>query len=283
MIRSPKLSGPTTTAGQARDVLRDEHVHAVLIVDGGRLLAVVERPDLEGVPADLPAPAAGSLRNRVVTPDTELEAAWRSMAESGRRRLAVIDEDGTLLGLLCLKRTGRGFCSDADIRARSADRVQGMAGEIVGLASEVDTAVTVVTTEQGASMSKPPLPEHFAEILKRPNPAVMATVRPDGAPVSVATWYLWEDGRVLLNLDAGRKRLEHLRADPRVSLTVLDKDSWYRHVSLRGTVTLKPDPDLAGIDRLSRHYTGEPYPNRTRPRVDAWLDIAEYHAWGWDQ
>ncbi|MET9018553.1 PPOX class F420-dependent oxidoreductase [Actinopolymorpha sp. NPDC004070] len=129
-------------------------------------------------------------------------------------------------------------------------------------------------------MPKPPVPADVEEMLKRPNPAVMATVRPDGGPVSVATWYLWDNGRVLLNLDATRKRLEHLRADPRVSLTVLDGDSWYRHVSLQGTVTLEPDPDMAGIDRLSRHYTGNPYPNRDHPRVNAWMDVEQYHAWG---
>jgi PPOX class probable F420-dependent enzyme len=108
----------------------------------------------------------------------------------------------------------------------------------------------------------------------------MATVRPDGAPVSVATWYLWDGGRVLLNLDAQRARLGHLRADPRVSLTVLDGDSWYRHISLRGSVTLRPDPDLADIDRLSGHYLGRPYPNRDRPRVSAWLEVDAYHRWG---
>src|SRR5262245_6165997 len=111
-------------------------------------------------------------------------------------------------------------------------------------------------------MPKPPIPHDIVAMLKEPNPAVMATVRPDGAPVSVATWYLWEEaGRVLLNLDAERKRLEHLRPDPRVSLTVLAKDNWYRHVSLQGTVKLEDDPDFAGIDRLSRHYGGNPYPD----------------------
>lgn len=129
-------------------------------------------------------------------------------------------------------------------------------------------------------MPKPPVPADVEEILKRPNPAVMATVRPDGTPVSVATWYIWENGRVLLNLDATRKRLEHLRADPRVSLTVLDGDSWYRHVSLQGTVTLEPDPELADIDRLSTHYTGNQYPNRDNPRVTAWMDVEQYHTWG---
>ena len=129
-------------------------------------------------------------------------------------------------------------------------------------------------------MAKPPVPQDVVELLAKPNPAVMATVRSDGMPVSVATWYLWEDGRILLNLDAGRKRLDHLRADPRVSLTVLDDSSWYRHVSVQGTVKLEDDVDLVGIDRLCQHYNGSAYPNRTRPRVNAWLEIDTYHAWG---
>lgn len=129
-------------------------------------------------------------------------------------------------------------------------------------------------------MPRPPLPAELITLLEKPNPAVMATVRPDGSPVSVATWYLWDGGRVLLNLDAGRKRLEHIRANPRISLTVLDGDSWYRHVSLRGSVTLQPDPDLSDIDRLAHHYIQRPYPDRGRPRVSAWLDIDTYHVWG---
>jgi PPOX class probable F420-dependent enzyme len=117
-------------------------------------------------------------------------------------------------------------------------------------------------------------------ILRAPNPAVMATAGVDGAPVTVATWYLWDGGRVLLNLDAGRARLRHLRTDPRVSLTVLDGSEWHRHVSLGGAVTLEEDPELEGIDRLARHYTGRPYPNRERARVNAWLAVERVHVWG---
>ncbi|WP_169985841.1 MULTISPECIES: PPOX class F420-dependent oxidoreductase [unclassified Microbispora] len=130
-------------------------------------------------------------------------------------------------------------------------------------------------------MSRGALPEHIAELLVRPNPCVISTVRQDGAPVSVATWYLWQDGRVLVNMDAGRKRLDYLRKDPRVSLTVLDSGGWYRHVSLQGrVVALQDDPDLKDIDRLAVHYTGEPYPNRERPRVSAWIEIDTWHVWG---
>jgi hypothetical protein len=86
---------------------------------------------------------------------------------------------------------------------------------------------------------------------------------------------------VLVNLDAGRVRLKHLRRDPRVTLTVLAEDSWYNHVTLIGRVALMyDDADLADIDRPSRHYTGDPYPQRTRPRVSAWVDVERWHGWG---
>jgi PPOX class probable F420-dependent enzyme len=116
-------------------------------------------------------------------------------------------------------------------------------------------------------------------MLAKPNPAVIGTVRPDGAPNTVATWYLWEDGRALVNMDEGRRRLEYLRADPRVSLTVLDGEQWYRHVSLRGRIALHDDPDLADIDRISSHYTGNAYAQRDRERVSGWIEVDSWHAW----
>jgi PPOX class probable F420-dependent enzyme len=126
----------------------------------------------------------------------------------------------------------------------------------------------------------PVLSPEVAEILRKPNPAVMATVKSDGSPVTVATWYLWDGGPVLLNLDAGRVRLRHLRAVPQASLTVLDGADWHRHVSLQGRVRLEDDPELQGIDRIARHYTGRPYPNRERARVNAWMTIERVHLWG---
>jgi PPOX class probable F420-dependent enzyme len=126
-----------------------------------------------------------------------------------------------------------------------------------------------------------PLPEELRELLSRPNPAVMATLRKDGSPVSVATWYVLDGDRLLVNLDEARTRLQHLRRDPRVSLTVLAGDDWYTHVSVQGRVTeIAADDGLTGIDRISRHYTGRAYPVRDRPRVDAWIEVDRWHGWG---
>jgi len=126
----------------------------------------------------------------------------------------------------------------------------------------------------------PPLPDELDALLREPHPAVIATLKPDGAPLSVATWYLWEDERVLVNMDDSRARLDHLRKDPRVSLTVLDSN-WYRHVSLQGrVVAIEPDAELKDIDRISQHYRGEPYRTRDRGRTSAWIQIENWHAWG---
>ena len=133
-------------------------------------------------------------------------------------------------------------------------------------------------------MPKPPLPPKLAEFLSKPNPSVIATLHPDGSPHTAATWFLWEDGRVLVNMDEGRKRLTHLRADPRVSITVLGKDDWYHHVTLRGqVVSLEPDTELEAIDRLSRQYTGQPYQRRDRGRISAWIEVASWHSWAGGQ
>ena len=130
-------------------------------------------------------------------------------------------------------------------------------------------------------MPKPPLPPRLDAFLARPNAAVIATVHPDGSPVTVATWYDWEDGRVLVNMDEGRRRLAHLRADPRVSLTIMDIANWGTHVSLQGRVVeLKDDSDLRDIDRLALRYMGDQYPMRDRRRVTAWIEIERWHAWG---
>ncbi len=126
-----------------------------------------------------------------------------------------------------------------------------------------------------------PLPDPLRELLAKPNPAVVATIRRDGAPVTVATWYALEGDRILLNMDHSRVRLHHLRRDPRVSVTVIDEADFYTHVSVVGRVVeWVEDDELADIDRLSQRYTGRPYPARDRARVSAWVEIERWHGWG---
>jgi PPOX class probable F420-dependent enzyme len=127
---------------------------------------------------------------------------------------------------------------------------------------------------------KPPLPPRVEALVRKPNPAVVASIRPDGTPHTAASWYDWEDGRVLLSMDGTRRRLGYLRRDPRVSMTVLDEGSWYRHITLEGVVEeLVDDEGLRDIDRLSRRYVGQPYSGREQHRVTAWVRVTRWHGW----
>lgn len=124
------------------------------------------------------------------------------------------------------------------------------------------------------------MPSELVDFLGLPHPAVIASLQRDGSPHTVATWYDWEDGYVLVNMDASRLRLRFMRHDPRVALTVLEDGNWYRHVSLLGVVDrIEEDAELRDIDRLAIRYTGKPFRNRDARRYSAWVRVHTWHAW----
>ena len=123
MVRQPKVLGASASIADVRRLFRDEHVHLALLVEAGRLVSAIERADLAASdPAGKAASSVGSVAGRSVAPDTPLRIAAESLACIGRRRLAVVDASGQLLGLLCLKASGKGFCSEDDVRERRESR-----------------------------------------------------------------------------------------------------------------------------------------------------------------
>jgi CBS domain-containing protein len=122
MVRRPKTMPVDTSVARARACFVDEHVHMLLLTECGRLIGTLVRadlpPDVDG--AD-PALAHSRLTGRTSAADVPAESARQFLLAHGQRRLAVVDADGTLLGLLCLKRRRTGFCTDADVAARAAE------------------------------------------------------------------------------------------------------------------------------------------------------------------
>lgn len=121
MLTTPARHPLAATVREIRGFFNDSHVHAALIVSpAGYLVAVVERDDIAKSQApDAAAAPLGRLAGRTVTAGASLAAVQRAMNATGRRRAAVTSDDGTLLGLLCLKASWAGFCSDQDVRART--------------------------------------------------------------------------------------------------------------------------------------------------------------------
>jgi predicted transcriptional regulator len=122
-LRQPKLCDAGASIGEIRRLFRDDHVHMALLVSGDRLVTTIERDDVDPhIPDNLPARTIGRLQGRTIRPGATLGDALTQMERSRRRRLAIVDERGKFLGLLCLKRSGGSFCSDADVLSRDNER-----------------------------------------------------------------------------------------------------------------------------------------------------------------
>jgi CBS domain-containing protein len=121
MLTTPARHPLSATVGEIQTFFRDDHVHAALIVStAGYLEAVVERDDIAGSQGlDAAAAPLGRLAGRTVPAEASVAEVRRAMTATGRRRAAVTSADGRLLGLLCLKASRTGFCSDQDVRART--------------------------------------------------------------------------------------------------------------------------------------------------------------------
>ena len=129
-------------------------------------------------------------------------------------------------------------------------------------------------------MPEAPLPAELERFLEKPRQAVVATTTADGAPVSTPTWYEYGDGRLVLSMDAGGHRIQNLRRDPRLTLTVLG-DDWYNQVSMLGRVLEEySDSDWAVTDRLSQRYLGEPYGSKDFDCVYVIAEVERWHAFG---
>jgi CBS domain containing-hemolysin-like protein len=124
MVRAPKVMTRDATVESVQELFRDDHIQMALIVAAnGVLLTTIERCDLDASHPNVRRAAdLGTLRGRVVTASTPLPVATRRLRRARRRRLAVVDEQGELLGLLCLTRKGDGYCSDEGIRQRASAR-----------------------------------------------------------------------------------------------------------------------------------------------------------------
>jgi hypothetical protein len=127
MLSTPIVLEGSATVDDVRTVFASTHVHMVLLTPHGR-----GGEPLRGtrVRDDLPEPASGRspvlpharVAGRTVAADLLADDVRRSMQADGQRRAAVVDVDGVLLGLLCLKHHGRGFCTDAGVASRRAAR-----------------------------------------------------------------------------------------------------------------------------------------------------------------
>jgi CBS domain-containing protein len=114
MVRRPKTLPADSTVADLRAHFENPRVRTALLADGGRFAGAIGPEELSsGAAGADPARAHARTDLPTVGPDATMADALALMERRGDHRLIVLDPDGeTLVGLLCLDRTGAGFCVD---------------------------------------------------------------------------------------------------------------------------------------------------------------------------
>jgi PPOX class probable F420-dependent enzyme len=94
-----------------------------------------------------------------------------------------------------------------------------------------------------------------------PNFAMLSVILRSGAPMTHVMWVDADDDHVLINTEVHRAKFKAVERDPRVTVTVWDRDDPYTYAEVRGRVVdVVRGPDArAHIDRLSQKYRGRDY------------------------
>lgn len=108
------------------------------------------------------------------------------------------------------------------------------------------------------------LSQRVRQFIEEPNFASLATLRPDGSPHVTPMWIDTDGEYLYINTAEGRQKPRNLRHDPRVALTVIDRNNPYRHVVIEGRVVeVTTEGADAHIDKLAKKYLGQDrYPFR---------------------
>jgi len=100
------------------------------------------------------------------------------------------------------------------------------------------------------------LSDSARKIIDGVNPAVLGTVNPDGSPQTSVVWVGRDGDDLLISSAAGRRKEKNLRREPRVSLSVYDKNDPLQYIEVRGTATVSEDAGRALAVLLAERYEG---------------------------
>jgi len=108
-----------------------------------------------------------------------------------------------------------------------------------------------------------PLSSDAKQLIDRANFAHLATLMPDGSPLSTPVWVGREGEHIVVCTGDGSLKAKNAGRDPRVAISVVDFRNPYEELQIRGLVVeRRPDPDLKIMDGISHKYIGKPFPIR---------------------
>ena len=117
------------------------------------------------------------------------------------------------------------------------------------------------------------IPDSHRDLLVEPVHGVLTTMMPDGQPQSSIVWADYDGTHVLINTTLERQKGRNMRANPKVTLLVIDPQNGSRWIEIRGRVVeMTQTGTEAHADRLAQlydgklHFYGDIYPVEQRQK-----------------
>lgn len=101
-----------------------------------------------------------------------------------------------------------------------------------------------------------------AKLIEDKNLAFVATLMKDGSPQITPVWVDLVDGMILVNTAQGRVKQRNVSRDPRVAISIVDRNNPYHMVTVQGNVVEQTiDGADSHIDKMAKKYLGvDKYP-----------------------
>jgi PPOX class probable F420-dependent enzyme len=108
-------------------------------------------------------------------------------------------------------------------------------------------------------MASTTIPEKFLPVLTEKKAlAHLATLMPDGSPQVTPVWFLYQNGKFIVNTARGRIKDRNMTQNARVALSIVDPDNPYAHLAVRGKIVRTTEEGAnASIDTLAKKYLGQ--------------------------
>lgn len=118
------------------------------------------------------------------------------------------------------------------------------------------------------------IPDTHLDLLQTPVHGVLTTIMPDGAPQSSIIWVDYDGECVLINTTLERQKGRNMRANPKVTILVIDPNDSSRWVEVRGQVReITSEGAEAHADKLTQrycsnkqHFYGDIYPVKQKEK-----------------
>ncbi len=113
-----------------------------------------------------------------------------------------------------------------------------------------------------------PVPPELLDLFDEPALGHISYTSDSGQIITFPLWVDHDGGQVLASSPVGSKKGQAVRERPQVGVSIVSTKTPWRWLSISGRVVqIRPDEELAFIDKMSHKYLGQAYERRTPREV----------------